>query len=93
MPDSDNITPILTRYADRWVRLIAVAGGLTVIAAVVIVSYYFTPKYTRVGYQPTQPAPFSHEFHVGQLGMSCKYCDTDLYELPLAGQVAESVVG
>lgn len=36
--------------------------------------YYFTPKYTRVGYMPTQPAPFSHAIHVEQLGMDCRYC-------------------
>jgi hypothetical protein len=36
--------------------------------------YYFTPKYTRVGYQPTQPVPFSHKIHAGQLGMDCRYC-------------------
>ncbi len=36
--------------------------------------YYFTPKYTRVGYQPPQPVPFPHDVHVGQLGMDCRYC-------------------
>lgn len=36
--------------------------------------YYFTPKYTRVGYQPAQPVPFPHDVHVGQLGMDCRYC-------------------
>ena len=36
--------------------------------------YYFTPKYTRVGYEPTQPVPFSHKIHAGQLGMDCRYC-------------------
>ena len=38
------------------------------------VTFYFTPKYTRVGYQPVQPVPFSHEIHAGQLGMDCRYC-------------------
>lgn len=47
------------------VVVLAVAGGLT---------YYFTPKYTRVGYMPTQPVPFSHALHVEQLGMDCRYC-------------------
>jgi formate-dependent nitrite reductase cytochrome c552 subunit len=37
-------------------------------------NYYFTPKYTRVGYQPTQPVPFSHSIHVKQLGLDCRYC-------------------
>src|ERR1035438_1923057 len=38
--------------------------------------YYFTPKYTRVGYQPIQPVAFSHATHAGQLGVDCRYCPT-----------------
>ena len=38
------------------------------------VTYYFTQKYTRVGYMPSQPIPFSHQIHAGQLGMDCRYC-------------------
>jgi len=49
----------------------AVTAGLT---------YYFTPKYTRVGYQPTQPVPFSHSIHVNQLGMDCRYCHDGVEE-------------
>jgi hypothetical protein len=40
------------------------------------VTYYFTPKYSRVGYQPIQPVPFSHAVHAGQLGLDCRYCHT-----------------
>ena len=36
--------------------------------------YYFTPKYTRVGYQPIQPVSFSHSVHVDQVGLDCRYC-------------------
>jgi Cytochrome c7 and related cytochrome c len=36
--------------------------------------YYFTPKYSRVGYQPVQPVHFQHDIHVGQLGLDCRYC-------------------
>ena len=36
--------------------------------------YYFSPKYTRVGYQPIQPVPFSHAVHAGQLGLDCRFC-------------------
>jgi hypothetical protein len=38
------------------------------------IAYYFTPKYTRVGYEPTQPVPFSHKIHAGELGLDCRYC-------------------
>src|SRR6266581_4961506 len=33
--------------------------------------YYFSPKYTRVGYQPIQPVGFPHSVHVNQLGLHC----------------------
>jgi hypothetical protein len=36
--------------------------------------YYLTPEYMRAGYQPVQPVPFSHDIHVTQLGMDCRYC-------------------
>jgi len=36
--------------------------------------YYFSPKYTRVGYQPIQPVGFPHSVHVNQLGLDCRYC-------------------
>lgn len=49
---------------------------VVVLGAVVAwgVTYYFTPKYTRVGYMPQQPVAFSHAIHVEQLGMDCRYC-------------------
>lgn len=42
------------------------------------VTYYMTPKYTRVGYAPVQPVPYSHELHVGQLGLDCRYCHSNV---------------
>ena len=38
------------------------------------VNYYMTPKYTRIGYAPIQPVPYSHARHVGELGLDCRYC-------------------
>jgi hypothetical protein len=37
-------------------------------------AYYATPKALVVGYQPSQPIPFSHKIHVDQLGLDCRYC-------------------
>lgn len=48
------------------VALVFIGGGVAV-----AMNYYFTPKYTRVGYQPNQPIPFSHQIHAGQLGVDC----------------------
>jgi hypothetical protein len=63
-PRSSNFLPL---------KVIA-CGAVTVPLVIAAVWYYFTPKYTRVGYMPTQPVPFSHALHVGQLGMDCRYC-------------------
>ncbi|HVT73270.1 MAG TPA: cytochrome c3 family protein [Lacunisphaera sp.] len=38
------------------------------------ITYYATPAYLRVGYQPVQPVPFDHSLHAGQLGIDCRYC-------------------
>jgi cytochrome c553 len=59
----------------NWVPLkLAVAVFFIIVGTSIAVPYYFTPKYTRVGYMPTQPVPFSHKVHVGQNGMDCRYC-------------------
>ncbi|HVU16379.1 MAG TPA: cytochrome c3 family protein [Candidatus Didemnitutus sp.] len=49
---------------------------LTILAGVgtAAVTYYSTPKYLRVGYQPIQPVPFDHSLHAGNLGIDCRYC-------------------
>ena len=52
-----------------------IIGAVLVGTGVVLGStYYFTPKYSRVGYMPAQPIQFSHNIHAGQLGLDCRYC-------------------
>jgi hypothetical protein len=46
--------------------------------------YYALPSYTRVGYTPVQPVAFSHQLHVGQLGMDCTYCHQHVFHSPHA---------
>jgi len=61
------------------IALVAIVLGGLVTAGV---TYYFTPKYTRVGYAPVQPVPFSHALHTGQLGLDCRYCHTGVDQGP-----------
>ena len=63
-PRGSNILPL------KIVLCAVVAGGAVSLA----MPYYFTPKYTRVGYQPQQPVNFPHDVHAGQLGIDCRYC-------------------
>ncbi len=62
----------------KWANSVPVKLIIAIIlvktAVVLGVTYYFTPKYTRVGYAPTQPVPFSHALHAGQLEIDCRYC-------------------
>jgi len=66
----------------KWVNLLTVKVGvafvITVALLVVGIWYYFTPKYTRVGYTPVQPIPFNHSLHASQLGIDCRYCHDDV---------------
>jgi hypothetical protein len=63
-PKSANRLPL------QIIIYLALVGGI----ATAGVDYYMTPKYTRVGYSPVQPVPFSHAKHVGELGLDCRYC-------------------
>ncbi|WP_309380089.1 cytochrome c3 family protein [Cerasicoccus frondis] len=65
-PKWSNTAPI------KIVICLCLAVG-TVVAGV---TYYATPKYLRVGYQPIQPVSFEHSLHVDQLGLDCRYCHT-----------------
>lgn len=66
-----NLFPRWTNYLPLKIVVCVLIMGC---AATAGVWYYFTPKYTRVGYQPIQPVPFPHDIHVSQLGMDCRYC-------------------
>ena len=63
-PKSANALPL-------QIVLFLLAFGSVATAAI---TYYVTPKYTRVGYAPQQPVPFEHSLHAGQLGIDCRYC-------------------
>src|SRR5919108_2164066 len=60
---------------------IFILAGLSWVAAVVYRSGYVTQAYVvRV-----QPVQFSHEHHVGGLGIDCRYCHTSVEESSFAG--------
>jgi hypothetical protein len=68
----------------RWVNpllllLGAVAAGGGVYAAA-IGGLLTDPETLNVGYQPTQPVPFSHAIHAGQLKMDCRYCHNTVFD-------------
>jgi hypothetical protein len=70
------------------------AGALLAIAPAYVVGmlYFFgSPVTTDVGYQPTQPVPFSHKLHAGELGLDCRYCHTTVEKAATAAIPSTSI--
>lgn len=47
--------------------------------------FYRSPYVTNVNVARQQPVPFSHEHHVGGLGIDCRYCHTSVENSAFAG--------
>jgi hypothetical protein len=60
------------------VILLAMAGWVTYVVG-------WSPFVTRAYLAPLQPVPFSHEHHVRQLGIDCRYCHTSVENSAFAG--------
>ena len=69
---------LFPKSANQLPLQILIFVGLTAGIVLAGVNYYATPKYTRVGYAPQQPVPFSHALHAGQLGLDCRYCHSNV---------------
>src|SRR5688572_32262057 len=69
---------MFSKWTNRLPLLFLVRRGLVATATILGVTYYFTPKYTDVGYQPQQPVYFPHSVHADQLGIDCRYCHHDV---------------
>ncbi|MFW5825495.1 MAG: cytochrome c3 family protein [Marinobacter sp.] len=72
--------------ANGLVRLlIAVVLLGVVVGVVVLYGLTFSPYATGQNRVPRQPVPFSHQHHVGALGIECGYCHTSFDRSPFAG--------
>ncbi len=54
--------------------LFGVVGPLATVLVIAGVWYFFSPRFTDVGYMPKQPVAYSHKLHAGEMGMDCRYC-------------------
>jgi hypothetical protein len=78
------VSRIFPKNSRQIAAKILIGLMLLSLLSVMGVTYYFTPKYTRVGYEPIQPMPFSHAQHAGQLGIDCLHCHNHVVESPIA---------
>src|SRR5579872_4613256 len=56
-----------------------------ILAGWVLYAVYWSPYTTLAGVPLSQPVPFSHEHHVGGLGIDCRYCHTSVEKSSFAG--------
>lgn len=75
---------IFPRWTNRLPFIITVGFLFTVALIIFLIWYYFSPRFTDVGYRPQQPVPYSHEFHAGELGLDCRYCHTGVEDAAVA---------
>lgn len=79
----------------RWsnflgpISAIAAIGG--VVFLTVVITAFFNPLNSAIGYSPEQPVPYSHALHVGELGMDCRYCHTTVEHAAAASIPAAEV--
>ena len=64
------------RWANFLLPLLVVAVGGGALYVPTFAALAMHPDTLNVGYQPAQPVKYSHQLHVGQLGIDCKYCHT-----------------
>lgn len=60
--------------------VLLLAGGFAALMALP-----FTPHITHQGIVVEQPVQFSHEHHIGGLGLDCRYCHTSVEQSRFAG--------
>src|SRR5688500_14621871 len=66
---------------------VTIFGALFIVAGLILTGYtvYRSPIITGVGEVRPQPVEFSHEHHVFDDGIDCRYCHTSVEESSFAG--------
>lgn len=66
---------------------VSIFGALFIVAALAWIGAQVvrSPHVTNAFVAVEQPVPFSHQHHVGQLGIDCRYCHTAVEEAATAG--------
>ena len=68
------MTVLFPKWTNKLPTFLALGAAVAGLTVVFVVSFWFSPKNTDVGYQPHQPIAYSHKLHAGELGIDCRYC-------------------
>jgi len=66
---------------------VSIIGGVLLVTVLAAGWYFFvrSPFMTGVGLAAKQPIPFSHQHHVSEVGLECRYCHTSVEDTAFAG--------
>lgn len=66
---------------------VSIFGAVGFIAAAIALVWFVmrSPYITQAGVIKPQPVPFSHQHHVGDVGLDCRYCHTSVEDSSFAG--------
>ncbi|MEZ6036857.1 MAG: cytochrome c3 family protein [Planctomycetota bacterium] len=67
------MTVLFPKWTNKIPTMLAFGAAVVGLTVVLVVTFWFSPKHTDVGYQPHQPIAYSHKLHAGSLGMD-RYC-------------------
>lgn len=81
---------IMTQAFRRWTNVGSKGSILGMVLFLALTAWtcivYVSSSYgTSAGVAPVQPIPFSHQHHVGILGIDCRYCHTTVEHSSFAG--------
>jgi hypothetical protein len=65
---------VFPRWSNKVVLTVLIIMAVLPMWALPLVGYAFDPVTLNSGYMPTQPVPYSHALHVGELGIDCRFC-------------------
>ncbi len=72
--------------ADAIFRFVLLVAGCSLTAVLLALGAVASSEYfTGIGTVAPQPVPFSHQHHVGELGIDCRYCHTTVQIAANAG--------
>jgi hypothetical protein len=74
------------RRRNRWVKTLFWGTVLGIFALLLVVfSGVAVGAFEQRTFPVDQPVPFSHAFHAGGLGLSCRYCHPSVERAAYAG--------
>ena len=82
---------IFPKWTNKLGIYIVIVVFLIVVGITAFFTYYGSPEYREMGFQPNQPVPYSHKLHAGDLGMDCRYCHYDIELSPVANIPATQI--